>query len=310
MYNADLLVAGAVADAGSVPGGRTGASDVDGLSAPKPVPHRRHPRDVHARGLHARHRGDDHHVVRERPERHGDIRRRVRHQGDRVSDGADRRHARGAAAVAEASIPPTSAWSRASPSCRSRPIRRVPRGARRTTSCAASTGPSSRTRPTGSRPGRRGSARIAQVWSALEARRGLAVSTRWWCSAGATSTSAGHQKFQLRGFYLEDKSFTPVPVDVRDPQTGRHVRLTVIGVLSDTAPLEMAGISTSQRTLAGTFGDRVKPTVYLFSLRPGVDADATATRSRVGVPRQRHAGRRALQAAGRRGRRARSPSTG
>ena len=38
----------------------------------------------------------------------------------------------------------------------------------------------------------------------------------------------------------------------------------------------MAGISTSQRTLAGTFGDRVKPTVYLFSLRPGVDADATA----------------------------------
>jgi putative ABC transport system permease protein len=54
------------------------------------------------------------------------------------------------------------------------------------------------------------------------------------------------------------------------------VRLKVIGVLPDTAPLEMAGISTSQRTVAATFGDRVDPTVYLFALRPGVDAKTTA----------------------------------
>jgi putative ABC transport system permease protein len=114
------------------------------------------------------------------------------------------------------------------------------------------------------------------VWRALEARQGLAVIDPLVVQRRSNFNFGGPQKFQLRGFYLEDKSFTPVPVDVRDPQTGRHVRLTVIGVLSDTAPLEMAGISTSQRTLAGTFGDRVKPTVYLFSLRPGVDADATA----------------------------------
>ena len=65
---------------------------------------------------------------------------------------------------------------------------------------------------------------------------------------------------------------------MRDLQTGRQLRLTVIGVLSETAPLEMAGISTSQRTLASTFTDRVEPTVYLFSLKAGVDADATAKR--------------------------------
>jgi putative ABC transport system permease protein len=115
-----------------------------------------------------------------------------------------------------------------------------------------------------------------QVWAALGERPGLAVIDPMVVQRRSNFNFATPQDFQLRGFYLEDKSFRPVPVDVRDPQTGRHVQLTVIGVLSDTAPLEMAGISTSQRTLATTFGDRVKPTVYLFSLRPGVDADTTA----------------------------------
>ena len=30
--------------------------------------------------------------------------------------------------------------------------------------------------------------------------------------------------FQLTGFYLEDGTFDPVPVDVRDPQTGQAHR--------------------------------------------------------------------------------------
>jgi hypothetical protein len=41
------------------------------------------------------------------------------------------------------------------------------------------------------------------------------------------------QKFKLHGFYPEDTSFSPVEVDVRDPQIVRHVRLKVIGVLSE-----------------------------------------------------------------------------
>jgi putative ABC transport system permease protein len=89
-------------------------------------------------------------------------------------------------------------------------------------------------------------------------------------SFGATS------KFRLRGFYLEDRPFRPVAVDVRDPQSGRSVRLTIIAVLSDRAPLTMAGIWTSQRTLAGAFGTRVVPTVHLFALKPGVDSVKTA----------------------------------
>jgi hypothetical protein len=45
--------------------------------------------------------------------------------------------------------------------------------------------------------------------------------------------------FRLTGFLYDDGTFDPIPIEVRDAQTGRRVRLTVIGVLSDTAPFEM-----------------------------------------------------------------------
>jgi len=83
-------------------------------------------------------------------------------------------------------------------------------------------------------------------------------------------------EFQLRGFYLEDGVFDAVYVSVRDPQTGRHVRLKIVGVLVDSVPMEMNGIWASQRTLAGAFGQRVRPTLYFLDLRPGVDARAEA----------------------------------
>ena len=85
-------------------------------------------------------------------------------------------------------------------------------------------------------------------------------------------------KFRLSGFYIEDKVFTPVRIVVRDPQTDTRLTLTVIGVLSDKAPLQMAGIWTSQRTLARVFADRVLPTTHLFALQKGVDPGATATK--------------------------------
>jgi putative ABC transport system permease protein len=114
------------------------------------------------------------------------------------------------------------------------------------------------------------------VWQAVEGRPGLAVIDPTVVPRRTNFNFGAAQKFKLHGFYLEDKRFKPVEVDVRDPQTGRHLRLTVVGVLSDTAPLEMAGISTSQHVLEATFGDRAQPTVYLFKLRPGVDPTATA----------------------------------
>jgi putative ABC transport system permease protein len=116
------------------------------------------------------------------------------------------------------------------------------------------------------------------VWNAILAHRGLAVVDPWIVPRKANYGGGGGPDFRLRGFYLEDRTFAPFAVDVRDPQTGGHTRLKVIGVLADSAPLRMAGITTSQATLAPAFGDRVRPTTYLFALRKGVDAKATAKR--------------------------------
>ena len=81
----------------------------------------------------------------------------------------------------------------------------------------------------------------------------------------------------LSGFYLEDGAFDPVTINVRDPQTDKVVRLKVIGVLKDSVAVTMYGISTSQRTLAAAFRDRVRPTTYHFSVPSGTDEEAVAS---------------------------------
>jgi putative ABC transport system permease protein len=116
----------------------------------------------------------------------------------------------------------------------------------------------------------------AAVWRALREHRGLAVVDQFVVPRRQNWNFGAMPKFQLHGFFIEDRTFEPVRVSVRDPQTGRHVNLTVIGVLSDSAPLMMAGIWTSQQTLSPVFGDRVVPTTYRFALRSNADAEATA----------------------------------
>jgi putative ABC transport system permease protein len=121
-----------------------------------------------------------------------------------------------------------------------------------------------------------GYASTAAVWAAVRAHRGLAVVDQF---AVMRKANWGTQvaKFHLTGFYLEDKTFAPVRVVVRDAQTGKHVTLTVIGVLSDTAPPMLAGIWTSQDTMSSVFGARALPTTHLFALQPGTDAKAFAS---------------------------------
>ena len=52
----------------------------------------------------------------------------------------------------------------------------------------------------------------------------------------------------------------------------------MIGILKDTAPLEMLGISTSQSTLAKAFPGRVRPTIHYFATAPGVDPENEAAK--------------------------------
>jgi putative ABC transport system permease protein len=117
------------------------------------------------------------------------------------------------------------------------------------------------------------------VWSAVARRPGLAVVDSFVVprrdNFGFTAMPA---KFKVSGFFFDDATFDPIPLQVRDPQTGRRLRLTVIGVLKDTAPLEMAGISTSQRTAVAAFPGRTRPTIHYFKLAPGVAAGPMAGR--------------------------------
>ena len=114
------------------------------------------------------------------------------------------------------------------------------------------------------------------VWTALRDRPGLAVVDSTIVPRRDNFNFGVRPDFALSGFFLEDSSFDPIPIEVRDKLTGRLVRLTVIGVLSDTAPLEMVGISSSQTTLERAFPGRVQPTIHYFGLAPGVDAEDAA----------------------------------
>ena len=117
-----------------------------------------------------------------------------------------------------------------------------------------------------------------QVFDAVSGRPGLAVVDAMVVPHRNNFNFAPPTPFRLRGFYVEDKRFDPVSIAVRDPQTGKTTRLTVIGVLKDTAPIQLGGLWTSRRTARAAFGPRAEPTLHYFKLAPGVDAGATATR--------------------------------
>jgi putative ABC transport system permease protein len=124
----------------------------------------------------------------------------------------------------------------------------------------------------------RGYSSAEAVWRAVRTRPNLAVVDSQVVPRKANWGFAIAPAFRIRGFYLEDKTFDPVRVAIRDPQTGKRMTLTVIGVLSDSAPQFMYGIWTSQRSLQAVFGNRVLPTIHLFKTAPGVDSKAAARR--------------------------------
>jgi putative ABC transport system permease protein len=114
------------------------------------------------------------------------------------------------------------------------------------------------------------------VWQALRTRPNLAVVDAYVAPRRDNFNQGVMPDFELSGFYVEDGRFAPVPVDVRDPQSGKTIRLTVIGVLEDVVPEGMIGLTTSQRTLAEMLGRRARPTAYWFALHDGADAGAAA----------------------------------
>ncbi|HEX6239203.1 MAG TPA: FtsX-like permease family protein [Acidimicrobiales bacterium] len=115
-----------------------------------------------------------------------------------------------------------------------------------------------------------------EVWQAVGERPGLAVVDPWIVPRRNAFVFGSPPDLQLQGFYIEDVTFDPVDVEIRDPATGTTLTLTVIGVLDDTAPFEMAGVTASQETLA-PLGDRASATTHWIDLAEGTDPEATAT---------------------------------
>ena len=118
------------------------------------------------------------------------------------------------------------------------------------------------------------------VWMALQEHVGLAVVDSLVVQRrDQFGFNVMPSDFKVTGFYADEgKPFDPVPVEVVDKQSGENTKLLIIGVLSDSAPFEMSGISASQSTLAAAFPGRTDPTIYYFEVAPGVDAGAAADR--------------------------------
>jgi putative ABC transport system permease protein len=117
-----------------------------------------------------------------------------------------------------------------------------------------------------------------EVWEAVKNNPGLAIVDPFAVPRRDNfNFQAGVPEFRLEGFYMEDESFTPVTVEVRDAQTGQTTTLTIIGVLNDTLPGFMFGISTSQQALETAFGsERTQPTIHFFKLAAAADVETTA----------------------------------
>ena len=123
----------------------------------------------------------------------------------------------------------------------------------------------------------RGYDSASEVWQAMADKPGLAVVDAI-VAPRRDNWNAGNvpPDFKLHGFLLEDGVFEPFTVATRDPQTGKTLNVQVIGILADTVPMELAGIWTSQETVAAAYGDRVRPTAYWYAVADGVDARAVA----------------------------------
>ena len=114
-----------------------------------------------------------------------------------------------------------------------------------------------------------------EIWDALAAHRGLAVVDSFSVPRRSNWGTTPISDFRLSGLALEDETFAPVRIQIHDTQSGKVIALTVIGVLADSVPYAMVGISTSQQTLA-PLGAAATPTVWYFNVRTGVDPEGAA----------------------------------
>ena len=116
-----------------------------------------------------------------------------------------------------------------------------------------------------------------EVWQALQEEPGTAVVPAFLAPAKVDYSMGGPSPdFMLEGFFIEDET---LPDDVyilaQDPRTEKEQRLHVIGVMDQRA-FYAQGVITSRDTVNTLLDEEVPPLAYMFRLKEGLDAEATA----------------------------------
>ncbi len=114
------------------------------------------------------------------------------------------------------------------------------------------------------------------AWQAVRDDPGLAIVDNFAVpSRNSFSISVGGPQFRIEGVYQEDTHLDPIPVQIRDPETGQEFEVKIIGVMDEEA-FYIPGIFVHQNTWLAQTGQPVLPTAYNIKLADGVNAKETA----------------------------------
>lgn len=116
----------------------------------------------------------------------------------------------------------------------------------------------------------------SDVWRALQAQPNKVVVANWLVPAKSNYNVGGPPPpIKFEGVWQEDTTLPELYITALDPRTGSQERMQVIGVLDDVA-FYAGDVLTSQETLNALIGQGAPAQTYMFRLRDGADAGATA----------------------------------
>lgn len=118
------------------------------------------------------------------------------------------------------------------------------------------------------------------VWAKVASTPGFAVVDSFVVPTRDRFGSFGPGDFKLSGFFIEDKVFDPVTIEIMNP-TGNMEKVMVIGVLDSvtaffTTEYQNVGVFTSQATVDKVTGTKFIPTIFFATVDPGADPKIVA----------------------------------
>ena len=119
------------------------------------------------------------------------------------------------------------------------------------------------------------------VWAKVASTPGFAVVDPFVVPTNNRFNNFAPGDFKLSGFFIEDKVFDPVTIEIMNATTGDVEKVTVIGVLDSvtrffTTEYQNIGVFTSQAVVDKVSGAKVTPNVFFATLKPGADAKLVA----------------------------------